>query len=300
VSELYEYVQSIYLFRAIVSVLLNPRKPTFNVTAKSLTLDEDQLSELARPYFGMFFLLLAGAGVGTWRLLTEPVFNDLLVVVMVWNAINLAIAGVALGAVSERRELRRAQRLDIERHGILISGGVEVPVIIEDVSSGGARVRTLDGELPSRREGETIGTLVVDHVQNDVSVRSLSVIMRRSDADGADDVYGLQFIQMTPIQMRLVADLMYGSFMLLDQMRRARRKQKSIVGGTVQFLAWSLKYSMRAFGFAVRSSGRKAAAPARPRRPDPVPALDRRELAAAATAEPDALPAARPPRETAA
>jgi cellulose synthase (UDP-forming) len=307
VSELYEYVQSIYLFRAIVSVIFNPRKPTFNVTAKSLTLDEDQLSELSRPYFGMFFLLLAGFGVGVWRLLTEPVFNDLLVVVMVWNALNLVIAAVALGAVSERRELRRAQRLDIERRGILIAGGVEVPVIIEDVSSGGARVRTLDGELPTRREGETIGTLVVDQVRDDVPVRSLSVIMRRIEADGAEDVYGLQFIQLTPTQMRLVADLMYGNFMVIEQLREARRRQKSVLGGTLQFVIWSVQYSLRAFGVAIRTTGRKAQPAQRPaaaRKPEvALPQAPPAHAPVAAEAKPVAIaavPAERAPTETAA
>jgi cellulose synthase (UDP-forming) len=297
VSELYEYVQSLYLFRAIVSVMMNPRKPTFNVTAKSLTLEEDQLSELSRPYFVMFFILVGGFAVGAWRLLTEPVFNDLLVVVMVWNALNLVIAAVALGAVSERRELRRTQRLDIERRGILIAGGVEVPVIVEDVSSGGARVRTLDGELPTRREGETIGTLVVDQVRDDVPVRSLSVIMRRIEADGAEDVYGLQFIQLTPTQMRLVADLMYGNFMVIEQLREARRRQKSIFGGTLQFVIWSVRYTLRAFGVAIRSTGRKekpAARPA-PRKPEAPPAAAEPaavappKVAAAAAAAPAVL-----------
>jgi cellulose synthase (UDP-forming) len=37
VSELYEYVQSIYLLPAIFSVIRNPRPPVFNVTAKGVT-----------------------------------------------------------------------------------------------------------------------------------------------------------------------------------------------------------------------------------------------------------------------
>ena len=251
VSELYEYIQSLYLARAIISVLLNPRRPTFNVTAKSLTLEEDRLSELSRPYFLMFGLLATGGAVGVFRLLTEPVVNDLLIVVMAWNALNLVIAGAALGAVTERRELRRAQRLDVERQGLLISGGVEVSVIIEDVSTGGARVRTLDGVLPIRREGEALGTLVVDKVRSDVPVRSISAIVRRIDADGADDLYGLQFIQVSPVQMRLVADLMYGDFAVLDRVRSARRRHKGILAGSSQFLVWSVRYTARALRFAI-------------------------------------------------
>ena len=38
ISELYEYVQSVYLLPALMSVILNPRKPTFKVTAKDESL----------------------------------------------------------------------------------------------------------------------------------------------------------------------------------------------------------------------------------------------------------------------
>jgi cellulose synthase (UDP-forming) len=258
VSELYEYVQSIYLFRAIFSVIFNPRKPTFNVTDKSLTLEEDQLSELSRPYFTMFFLLLGAAAIGVWRLATEPTFNDLLVVVMAWNGLNLIITGAALGVVSERRELRRAQRLDVRRCGLLISGNDEVPVFIEDVSRGGARVRTIDGGILVRREGETTGTLVVDQLYGEMAVRSISVIIRRIDAEPGADLYGLQFFQTSPAQMRLVADLMYGDFRVLDQHREGRRKQKNIFLGTLQFAGWGLRYSLRACGFALRPRKRPA------------------------------------------
>src|SRR3954471_18919597 len=60
ISELYEYVQGVFLFKAIVSVALSPRKPTFNVTAKGLSLEHDHLSELAWPYFAFYVLLAAG------------------------------------------------------------------------------------------------------------------------------------------------------------------------------------------------------------------------------------------------
>lgn len=48
-SELYEYVQGVFLTQAILSVLTSPRKPTFNVTAKGQSLDRDHLSRLAPP-----------------------------------------------------------------------------------------------------------------------------------------------------------------------------------------------------------------------------------------------------------
>jgi cellulose synthase (UDP-forming) len=177
-------------------------------------------------------------------------------------------------------------------------------VIIEDVSSGGARVRTLDGELPARREGETLGTLVVDQVREDTPVRSLSVIMRRIEADGADDVYGLQFIQLTPTQMRLVAELMYGNFMIIDQLRKSRQRHKSILAGTIQFFLWSVQYSLRAFGVAIRTTGRKqqptkAGTDRRKAPVPPAPASATSQSTTSPTPPPAPAPAASPVKESA-
>ncbi|MDV3153394.1 MAG: hypothetical protein Q8755_03405, partial [Candidatus Phytoplasma australasiaticum] len=71
VSELYEYVQTVYLFRAVFSVLFNPRRPTFNVTAKGETMKEDRLSPLALPYFGIFAILVAAFVFSIYRLNLE-------------------------------------------------------------------------------------------------------------------------------------------------------------------------------------------------------------------------------------
>jgi cellulose synthase (UDP-forming) len=70
----------------------------------------------------MFFVLLAAAIYSGWRLATEPVASDLLMIVAIWNLINLGVAGAGLGVVAERRELRRNQRLPIRRHGIAAPG----------------------------------------------------------------------------------------------------------------------------------------------------------------------------------
>lgn len=50
ISELYEYMQSVHLLPAVVSVILKPRKPSFKVTAKDENVTSDRLSELSRPF----------------------------------------------------------------------------------------------------------------------------------------------------------------------------------------------------------------------------------------------------------
>ena len=111
VSELYEYVQTVYLSRGLISVILNPRKPTFNVTDKGMSLEKDHLSELAIPYFLLFGLFGVSMIVCLYRLFVEPDANELLVVVGMWNLFNLLLSGAALGVVTERRTVR----VDIDR-----------------------------------------------------------------------------------------------------------------------------------------------------------------------------------------
>src|ERR1051326_6148793 len=60
ISELYEYIQSVHLFPALISVMLNPTKPTFNVTSKDETTVLSRVSEIGMPFFIIFFLLLVG------------------------------------------------------------------------------------------------------------------------------------------------------------------------------------------------------------------------------------------------
>ena len=67
-SEIYESVQSLFLIPAVLSVLLNPWKPSFKVTPKGLTNEKNYLSPLAAPFFlvigiNVVAVMLAGVQV---------------------------------------------------------------------------------------------------------------------------------------------------------------------------------------------------------------------------------------------
>lgn len=282
VSELYEYVQSFFLARAIISVVMNPRKPTFNVTAKGLTSDKDHLSELALPYFVMFGILCAGMAMAAYRYATEPVLNELLLVVGGWNLFNLVIAGVALGVVSERRERRKSQRLVIERTGTLSLGAMSLPVLIDDASIGGVRVRPRDPAMQLPRGAGQIANLTIEGGAPGIPVDTIPVILRRTTHDAKGATIGLEFFRLQPIQYRVVADLMYGSGVALERFRDGRRSGSGVIGGTFQFVRWSLREVARGFGFvwAERAKRRledaaESTPSALPAPPDPVPAAQR-------------------------
>lgn len=273
VSELYEYVQAVFLGRAIVSVVMNPRKPTFNVTAKGLTVDTDHLSELAKPYFAIFGVLAVAAAYAAYRYLTEPAGNDLLMIVGVWNAVNLIIAGVALGVVAERPERRRAQRLNVTRRGVLeVVGGSTVSVSIDDVSTGGIRLRVIDETVPQMTAGATIAMLRLLHEDGRETNEAIALVLRRNGHDDQGPFFGLEFIQLTPPQYKLIASLLYKEWEVFESFRVRRRNQQSILKGSLRFLLWSARYTIRA---AVLAVPRK-----KPAEAEAIPAADEAPAAA--------------------
>ena len=192
-SELYEYVQGVFLLRAIVSVVASPRKPTFNVTAKGQSLDRDHLSSLAFPFFAIFLLLGAGVVTAGYRYTFEPGVTNLMLVVGLWAAANLVVAGVALGAVAERKQIDRSPRLDINRHGTLNFVDRSIDVVIDNVSAVGCSVRPFgDYQLPAIAIGIT-GQLSVIPFSGNARPGLLPVKLARSSAGPNSQSWGLTF-----------------------------------------------------------------------------------------------------------
>src|SRR3954452_25568974 len=96
---------------SFVSVALSPRKPTFNVTAKGLSLDHDHLSELAWPYLAIYGLLTAGGLTAAYRYVFEPGVTNLMLVVVLWNTFTMVIAGVLFGCISDPKQPAVISRL---------------------------------------------------------------------------------------------------------------------------------------------------------------------------------------------
>jgi cellulose synthase (UDP-forming) len=259
VSDLYEYVQSVYLLPAILSVIRNPRRPTFNVTAKGDATDEDHLSGLAWPYFMIFGVLLAGAATVIYRLGNEPDATGLLVIVGLWNLLNLVMAGLALGVVSERRERRRSHRVPAEGRGTLQVQGAQLPVQIVDISQGGLFVRTHGAGTVRQRASATLTITSLDSAKDGVHI---PVTVANVRSDGNERTVGLSFARLNADEYTAVATLMYGDLGPLRRIRQARQRTKGLLLGSVEILAWGLRQTLRGtyFGLFRRSGGIKASA----------------------------------------
>ena len=266
VSELYEYVQGVFLAKAIVTVIANPRKPTFNVTSKGLTLDEDHLSELSWPFFAIYGALALGGVAALLRYLFEPGVNALMLVVCLWNTFNMMLAGVALGAVAERKQPDRHPRLGVQRQGFLLFAGKRFPVDVKDVSAGGCAITTKDDietefglvkGAKARLEIVAVGERAKDF--------TLPLTLARANTQNGLHRYAFEFEDLDPQGYFALADLMYGDSEAIPRFLATRRAHKDIFRGTMQFISWGLFEPLRSFAYLGRqlaaAKGEEPAAP---------------------------------------
>ncbi|MEH3117670.1 MAG: UDP-forming cellulose synthase catalytic subunit [Methylorubrum populi] len=261
VSELYEYVQGLYLSKAIVSVIWSPRKPTFNVTDKGISLDHNHLSSASLPFFAAYGLLATGCAVAAWRYLFEPGVTNLMLVVGLWNFFNLLTAGAALGVCAERRQSERTPSLPINRRGLLTLGGRAVDVSIERVSAEACTVRLPAALLPAGGARKLSGTLNVVPMAGARPAGALPVILEGIDR-ARDEAFGrLGFGRLRPQDYVALAGLMYGDAEAMRRFQMRRRRHKDILTGTLQFVWWGLSEPFRAARYALAADARPAAAP---------------------------------------
>ncbi|MBJ3786478.1 UDP-forming cellulose synthase catalytic subunit [Devosia sediminis] len=254
ISELYEYIQSVHLLGALLSVLRNPTKPTFKVTAKDENVDVSRLSELSRPFYLIFLLLIAALAMTFYKFTTEPYQAEVTLVVGGWNVFNLILAGCALGVVSERREQRSSRRVAVERRcEIQDAQGEWVRGTIIDVSSGGLAIR-----VPNAAGlGRGAPTLVRFTPLSQTETTELSVFVRSTTPEGKGTVLGARYMPKRGQDYRLIADLLYANSANWQQRQRSRQVNIGLIRGTARFLALAVYQTGRGLGYLMRfGSGR--------------------------------------------
>jgi cellulose synthase (UDP-forming) len=256
ISDLYEYIQSVLLLRSVLGVFVDPRRPKFNVTAKGQTLDEDQLSSLAWPYFALFCMVAVSMAMLGFRFANEPDSRDLIVIVGLWSAFNLCLTGIALGAVSEQRERRGAPRVASHLSASLVIGSEVLPVIIEDMSFGGLRVRMLGATyLPP----QGTGTLRVE--TGDPALPFLETPFvnagRRVKNEGRG--VGLKFYGFNADRFRIIARVIFSNIDPIYRGRSANYTRMGVVVGSVNFVYRAFNQTLRGLYYILFRRGRALA-----------------------------------------
>lgn len=248
ISELYEYVQSVYLFQAIVSVLLKPKSPTFKVTDKGVSLKQDRLSELSLPYFIIFGILCFTLFVAAYRYNTEPEISSLLLIVGAWNWMNLMIAGCALGVVTERSQDLAGVELPLRTTVELQFGETVLRGAVTEASARGAKLIPAQGSSRMLRKGE-YGRLQLLSVSSNLLVTSLpvSIVGGSPDEDGA---IALRF-DAEPHHFPIIAELLMHDMSVVREQRALRQRPKSMIAGSLRILRWAITCPLAAIGVAL-------------------------------------------------
>jgi cellulose synthase (UDP-forming) len=257
-SDLYEYIQAVMLFPAVIGVFINPSKPKFNVTAKGQTLEENHLSSLALPYFVLFGLVAVSLVALGFRYVNEPDQRGLILVVGVWSALNLFLSGMALGAVSERRERRSVPRVASNVPAQLLIGEQVLPVAIEDMSFGGFRVHIADAaSLPPRGAGVL---RVEASEKSGTFLETPFVNLGRRAKSGARSV-GLKFYGVNGDRFRIVAKVIFSDVKPIYKGRAGRYATFGVMAGSLYFLAWAFGQATRGLYYFFFRRSEPVAAP---------------------------------------
>jgi cellulose synthase (UDP-forming) len=254
ISELYEYVQSVHLLPAVVSVMLNPTKPTFKVTAKDESISVARLSEISRPFFVIFAVLFIAFLMSIYRFYSEPYKADVTLVVGAWNLLNLLIAGCALGVVSERSEKAASRRVTVKRRCTFVAGGLHHPATLENVSAHGARVQVFG--LETEIAPESRGFLRFAPSGSDRE-ETLPIEVRNLENQGSVVAVGCRFMPEEARHHALVADLIFANSNQWSDFQVSRRYNLGLFRGSLWFLGIALYQTSRGLVYFARSFGGK-------------------------------------------
>jgi cellulose synthase (UDP-forming) len=234
ISELYEYVQTVHLLPAVISVILNPRKPTFKVTAKDESISTSRISEIGMPFFVIFGILLLAVAMTVYKVYAEPFKADVTLVVGGWNLLNLIIAGCALGVVSERGERAASRRVKVSRRCDLEVGGRWRRATIEDVSVNGARVVVFGAALEEFARDDV--SAIRFKMFADGTEGVLPVTVRNFERTTDSIAVGCYYFPSEANHHRLIADLLFANSKQWEQFQLSRRGNPGLIRGTLRFL----------------------------------------------------------------
>jgi cellulose synthase (UDP-forming) len=254
ISELYEYIQSVHLLPAVVSVMLNPRKPTFKVTAKDESVSTSRLSEISRPFFIIFAVLLIGVFVTAYRIWAEPYKADLTLVVGGWNLLNLILAGCALGVVAERRQFTSTRRVRVNRRCEIGRDDKWLPAMIEDVSVNGARLRVYGKDASALIAEGGIGIRFRRLAGGDPVL--LPIEARNVEKEGDAIAVGCQYVRTLPEHHVFAADLIFANADQWSGFQKQRRKNPGVLMGTIWFVRLAVYQTFRGLSYLFIGSRR--------------------------------------------
>lgn len=255
ISETYEYIQAFTLAKTIFNTIKSPRKPTFKVTDKGASLEEDFFSEYGWNYLFAHVILTSTFLYGLYRLHQESFANELLLVVTFWAFFNVVLSGLALGICAERRERRRHYRLECDAknlRGKLQIGDDCFDVKIRDLAIGGLSVVGSSEKMaPDYRVGTDAKLTLLNGTTNR-EIHTFNTGIRWVRGDSGEVTFGMTFEKATALDRRTQAYLMFPNRKNIEAIRTRRKRSRGILQGTGVIMVWSFFQSLRGVKAALR------------------------------------------------
>lgn len=263
VSELYELIQSVYTLPAIVKVFMNPRAPTFKVTAKGETLDEDYISPLAKPFYLFLILNTIALAFGVGRLIFTPEDSFPTGITMLWAVFNIFILLAAMGTLFERKQRRVTPRMPVKVKGEIRMGGKTYEADLRDLSNHGCGF-VVDPAYE---------TLFVDGAEMELSIpddprfetQRIHMTLRNARREIGALHVGAQFAHRTLDEMKLKVALVNGSSQRWMDFQTSRERRLGVVRSGLFLLGLGIRYSLQHFGHVMLvTNARRAGKPYQP------------------------------------
>ncbi|MFZ4776895.1 MAG: UDP-forming cellulose synthase catalytic subunit [Terrimicrobiaceae bacterium] len=249
VSELYELIQSVYTLPAILKVFLNPRAPTFKVTAKGETLGEDYISPLARPFYLFLILNTIALAFGVGRLILSPFDSFPTSVTMLWAVFNVFILLAAMGTLFERRQRRATPRMPVALAGRVKLGKKFFTAEIRDLSNQGCGL-VLDPAFESLFvEGSEIELTVPGNPK--LAEEPIHIVVRNARREPGALFVGGQFRHTSLEEMRRKVLLVSGSSQRWVDFQTTRERRIGVLRSALFLLTLGIRYSLQHFGHVV-------------------------------------------------
>jgi cellulose synthase (UDP-forming) len=274
VSELYETMQSLFSFFAILKVFVNPRAPTFQVTPKGERLDNNFVSSLAKPFYLIITITVLCLVAAVFRIIAYPEQADVALITGGWALFNLVLLFGALGALFERRQRRITPRIHmpVDLQGILDTNGRYIACRVFDVSATGAGL-TSDVPLDEQPEEGSNASFIVDNpgmgkvttipckVHRAFEVKQgclaglrcrVARLFRRDRRRVKHIQLGLEFLPETIEEQRAVVALVFGDSRVLSSNLGRRQRKRSIPASLGFLLARGIRHSIGHLAHVIR------------------------------------------------
>jgi cellulose synthase (UDP-forming) len=194
-SEVYESVQSMFLMPAVLSVFINPTKPTFKVTPKGQMLERESLNPMSVSFLLVIAINLLALSMAIYKWFDYPMLRDVIAVTAVWSLYNLFLALVSLGAFWERKQIRNHHRIGSD--GVI---SVTVPRLREtfDGEIMDVSLKGIGFKIKTDAVFQSMERVTLDVCDSDGHTYQFDARLQRVAANGGDIFCGSEFMHADP------------------------------------------------------------------------------------------------------